>query len=165
MQTFMYKWTDKSTGMLYIGVHKGLENDGYICSSVYMLEEYKKRPYDFEREILKTFSDYTEARNYEIQYLEGVNASMNVCYYNRSNGYGSNSALPETRKRISESNKGKKKSPQHILNMTIARKNSESHQNHLKRLHKLNLGRKLNPDTKKKMAAAQQRRRERERGI
>ena len=49
---FLYKWTDHERNMFYVGAHKGHPDDGYVCSSKYMLEEYKERPEDFSREIL-----------------------------------------------------------------------------------------------------------------
>ena len=86
MRSFVYRWTDNLTGKLYIGVHKGTEYDGYVCSSRVMMKEYDVRPQDFIREILKTFDDYMEARAYEIELLTEVNAAANTCYYNMSNG-------------------------------------------------------------------------------
>lgn len=50
--SFVYKWTDNLTNKIYIGYHKGNIDDGYICSSKYMMPEYIKRPNDFVREIL-----------------------------------------------------------------------------------------------------------------
>lgn len=50
--SFVYSWSDYKTAKVYVGVHKGFEDDGYICSSKYMLKEYKERPQDFTREII-----------------------------------------------------------------------------------------------------------------
>lgn len=52
MTSFVYRWTDTLTGMMYIGVHKGLPDDGYICSSKVMLPIYHERPDTFIREIM-----------------------------------------------------------------------------------------------------------------
>jgi hypothetical protein len=41
-EAFVYCWTDKLHNKLYVGVHKGNVDDGYICSSKIMLKEYKK---------------------------------------------------------------------------------------------------------------------------
>lgn len=58
-EAFVYCWTDFGTNKLYVGVHKGTPDDGYICSSKIMLEEHTKRPNDFSREIVAqgTFAD------------------------------------------------------------------------------------------------------------
>ena len=50
--SFVYSWSDYKTAKVYVGVHKGFEDDGYICSSKYMLKEYKERPQDFTRQII-----------------------------------------------------------------------------------------------------------------
>ena len=39
-EAFVYCWTDHKTNKIYIGSHKGDVNDGYVCSSKYMMEEY-----------------------------------------------------------------------------------------------------------------------------
>jgi hypothetical protein len=50
--SFVYSWSDRSTSKVYVGVHKGHEDDGYVCSSKRMLKEYKERPEDFTRQII-----------------------------------------------------------------------------------------------------------------
>lgn len=50
--SFVYSWSDHKTAKVYVGVHKGHEKDGYICSSKYMIKEYKQRPEDFTRQII-----------------------------------------------------------------------------------------------------------------
>lgn len=46
MEAFVYVWTDTGTNKIYVGVHKGDSNDGYVCSSKYMKAEYKKRLFE-----------------------------------------------------------------------------------------------------------------------
>ena len=50
--SFVYSWSDKNTSKVYVGVHKGHEQDGYICSSKSVLKEYAERPKDFIRQII-----------------------------------------------------------------------------------------------------------------
>lgn len=118
MEAFVYCWTDLKTNKLYIGSHKGTIDDGYICSSKYMMEEYKKRPEDFTRQIIQTFDTYGEAKKYEIEMLTEVNAADNEQYYNKSNGSSEffrskDSISLEHKRKISFSQKGKKKSEEH----------------------------------------------------
>lgn len=82
---FLYQWYDKGKDMYYVGSHKGTPDDGYICSSEYMLEEYRKRPEDFEREILLTGTESCMRRKERFA-LQLVDAANNPKYYNRSNG-------------------------------------------------------------------------------
>ena len=54
---FVYIWYDKLKKMYYIGSHWGTENDGYICSSRWMRDSYRRRKHDFRRKtIIKIFS-------------------------------------------------------------------------------------------------------------
>lgn len=86
-EAFLYIWIDKKTNKKYIGIHKGDINDGYVCSSKIVLEEYNKRPTDFYREILN-FGTLQEMINAETFLLKQVNASCNSEYYNMHNGDG-----------------------------------------------------------------------------
>ena len=49
---FVYSWSDCKTSKIYVGVHKGFDDDGYVCSSKSMLKEFKERPHDFNRQII-----------------------------------------------------------------------------------------------------------------
>ena len=50
---FVYIWYDRKHKRYYVGSHWGTEDDGYVCSSPWMMQAYKKRPYDFKRRILE----------------------------------------------------------------------------------------------------------------
>ena len=49
---FVYVWMDKKKGRFYVGSHWGHEKDGYVCSSRWMRNAYKRRPGDFKRRIV-----------------------------------------------------------------------------------------------------------------
>jgi len=51
---FVYIWLDKKHKRYYIGCHWGSIDDGYICSSPWMMQAYRIRPNDFKRRIIKT---------------------------------------------------------------------------------------------------------------
>jgi hypothetical protein len=51
-EAFVYKWTNKKNGMIYIGYHKGTDYDGYISSGKRFLEAYHIEPDLFWREII-----------------------------------------------------------------------------------------------------------------
>lgn len=84
-EAFVYRWTDHGANMLYIGYHKGNVDDGYICSSKYMLSEYKIRPTDFTREII-SLGNHIDMRALEDKMLVEVDAARNPKYYNKHNG-------------------------------------------------------------------------------
>jgi len=52
MSGFVYIWRDRKHARYYIGSHWGDEDDGYVCSSKWMMQAYKRRPQDFKRKIL-----------------------------------------------------------------------------------------------------------------
>mgnify|MGYP000380334652 CR=1 FL=1 len=109
--SFTYCWTDHKNKMLYVGIHKGSHNDGYICSSKTMKEEYKKRPEDFTRQILAR-GTYAEMCVFETTILKSVDCAKNKSFYNRhaNNGkYYNRKCLPMTAEKISKSNLGKPK--------------------------------------------------------
>ena len=54
-EAFVYCWTDNLTNILYVGSHKGTEDDGYVCSSKYMMKEYKSRPDKHNDETRKNY--------------------------------------------------------------------------------------------------------------
>lgn len=105
--SFVYRWTDRLTGKLYVGYHKGTPDDGYVCSGKYMLEEYEKRPEDFEREIL-FFGTQEACLELETDLLTKDQASSNSHYYNMTDG-GGVFITEEFRHKVSKSKKGKKR--------------------------------------------------------
>ena len=86
-EAFLYCWTDHATNQLYIGWHKGTVDDGYICSSKYMKEQYNQRPDDFTREIV-AFGTTKDITNLETLLLRSVDAKNDDQFYNRHNGDG-----------------------------------------------------------------------------
>lgn len=81
---FVYCWTDHKTNKLYVGYHKGDINDGYVCSSKYMLLEYNQRKDDFSRQII-AHGDVESMRVLERKILESVNAAEDTSFYNKHN--------------------------------------------------------------------------------
>ena len=115
MDSFLYQWFDKTKNMFYIGVHKGTINDGYICSSKVMLEEYKKRPNDFERKILQ-YGNFQTLIKKETKLLIKINAAENAQYYNQHNGDGNffcKFHTEETKNKIRQKLKNHTKSKEH----------------------------------------------------
>lgn len=119
---FVYCLTQKSTGMLYVGVHKGTIDDGYICSSKLVMEQYNEC--DWSREII-AIGDYQDMINLETSILKSENAAKNPKYYNQHNGDGNfycKGVTKETRAKISKAHKGKKLSAAHRQKMSELRK-------------------------------------------
>lgn len=83
----VYLWYDCKHKKYYIGCHWGTENDGYICSSSWMLKAYKRRPYDFKRKILKiVHSNKKEMLEEEYKWLSKIKKEeLGKKYYNLHN--------------------------------------------------------------------------------
>lgn len=111
---FIYLWYDKKHKKFYIGRHWGTENDGYICSSVNMRNNYNNRPNDFKRRIIKRiYTSNNDLINEEQRYLDMVKPEECIVkYYNKtlksttpsSRGYKHS---PETIEKIKAGNKNK----------------------------------------------------------
>lgn len=144
---FVYLWYDRAYKRFYIGCHWGNVDDGYICSSSWMMKAYKKRPQDFKRRILVSNIE-TRARTFEEEYrfLQRIKShEVKVKYYNfYTNSKTHWSATPnaksiakksgdarkgktlgtcseETRKKISEAKKGKSFTQEHKDALKVSR--------------------------------------------
>jgi len=105
-EAFTYCWTDHRDNMLYVGWHKGRQDDEYICSSKWMLGEYNKRPSDFSRQIIAEGTQ-DDCLMLETAILNSVDAKHNFDYYNQHNGDGKficKKHTAETLKKISGEN-------------------------------------------------------------
>jgi hypothetical protein len=167
INSFVYCWTDLENNKLYIGSHKGDENDGYICSSKLMLKEYKKRPKTFIREIIAK-GDYKTIRNFESVLLITLNAAIDDNFYNLHNSDGKfycSGHSDESKKKMSKSQKGRKHSEETKSRMSDSMKNKK-HKSYYGRPMKeetkqkiidSNKGRKASEETKNKMREARRR--------
>lgn len=106
---FIYLWFDRKHKRFYLGSHLGTENDGYICSSKWMKQSYKRRPQDFRRRILKRYIRKQFLKEEEKKWLNLIKSEeLGKRYYNLSkimNGNGWEKDKPRTeeeKKKISE---------------------------------------------------------------
>jgi len=80
---FVYIWRDRKHKRHYIGVHWGREDDGYVCSSSWMTQAYKRRPADFKRKILRRVDTKEELFKEEARWLSMIQTSeLKTKYYN-----------------------------------------------------------------------------------
>jgi len=150
MEAFVYCWTDIKTNKLYVGSHKGTVDDGYVCSSKLMNEQYKKRPQDFKRQII-AFGSFTDIRKLEEKILNVVDARHNDEFYNQHNGNGNfylKGHTDEYKKRQSELLKGKRKSKTE----NYKKNKSESHKKALSLSKKGKKRKPFTDETKKRIS-------------
>lgn len=80
---FVYVWMDKKKGRFYVGSHWGHEKDGYVCSSRWMRNTYKRRPEDFKRRIVFRTSIREDLLPEEGRWLQMIKwEELGVRYYN-----------------------------------------------------------------------------------
>lgn len=110
---FIYIWYDRKHKKYYVGSHLGTEDDGYICSSRWMRQSYKRRPKDFKRRIIQRNLSKEVLKEEEHKWLKQIkNEELGKKYYNLTialNGNGwerGKSRSEETKKKISETLKG-----------------------------------------------------------
>jgi len=158
MEAFVYCWTDKVTNKLYVGSHKGTTNDGYICSSKLMLDEYKKRPDDFSRQIIAE-GNLKDIRKLEAKILQSVNARLNEQFYNKHDndgfyfdGWKSGTHTEEHLKNMSIAASKRKRTEEHINKLHEGRRASKNSQEHKAALIASRIGSTHNEETKKKMS-------------
>jgi hypothetical protein len=111
LEAFVYCWTDLGTNRLYVGVHKGTPDDGYVCSSKIMKEEYTKRPNDFSRQIIAqgTFSDCYAL---ETALLRATGADKDQGFYNMHQNNGKfylKGHMESSKKKIKDAHIGRKR--------------------------------------------------------
>lgn len=83
---FIYLWYDKKHKKYYIGRHWGHVNDGYVCSSNNMRNNFKNRPSDFRRRIISfVYTNLDDLVAEEQRWLNMIKKEeAGVKYYNVS---------------------------------------------------------------------------------
>jgi hypothetical protein len=81
---FVYIWYDRKHKRYYVGCHWGHVDDGYVCSSTWMRNSYKRRPTDFKRRIIsKIYTNRADLLEEEFKYLSMIKKEeLSKKYYN-----------------------------------------------------------------------------------
>lgn len=163
---FIYIWYDKKHRRFYVGSHWGYENDGYVCSSNWMRDAYRRRPYDFKRRIIKRlYTSHKDLLMEEDRYLKMIKDSeLGKKFYNlKKNTFERAWYLDEDKKltvgeKIGKANsislKGKKHSKETKQKMSKAQKGKlkgPQSEEHKKKLSEIRKNRKLSEDHKNKI--------------
>jgi hypothetical protein len=128
------------------------------------IKDQKEHPEHYRYKIVRIYETRKDALELEIKLHETFDVGINESFYNRSkqtsskfNIYGLKHS-EETRKKISESLKGKTSSEESRKKMSEARKGEKNHmygkklsEEHRKKIGAIHKGKKLSEDTLKKM--------------
>lgn len=104
---FVYIWYDRKHKRYYIGCHWGHENDGYICSSTWMKNAYRRRPEDFKRRVIsRVYSSRKDLIDKEYEWLQLISeVQLGKDYYNLTryrNGHWT--TCPDSYKSVQQKN-------------------------------------------------------------
>lgn len=158
---FVYIWFDRKHKRYYVGCHWGSIDDGYICSSNWMRDAYKRRPQDFKRRIL---SSKIESRKLmfeeEQRYLNMINPDeikkryYNLCLSSKDPWYKYDEKIQIIGQKISAAQRGQKRKPhseetkRKIAEANTGKKRTEENK---KLLSDLKKGRKLDAEHRAKI--------------
>ena len=123
-EAFVYCWSDHKTAKVYVGMHKGSVDDGYVCSSKHMMPEYKTRPNDFTRQIVGT-GTLNDCRALEIALLKKIVLDKETCYNKVAGKFIVMS--DDARERHRQAMIGKKQSPEHIAKRVASHSGDKNH--------------------------------------
>jgi hypothetical protein len=176
---FVYSWSDKATSKVYVGVHKGHEDDGYVCSSETMMHAYKERPHDFTRQIVAK-GLLKDCIVLETKIIAQLLKDGNTCY-NRSawpmilfdknisekmkaawNNRRKTPVSQETRLKMSEVRKGVPKTEETKLKMSLASMGKPKSKESIEKMRKALTGKPLSAETRANMKKAWVLRRQRQ---
>lgn len=137
---FIYLWYDRKHKRYYLGRHWGTEDDGYICSSTNMRNNYNNRPDDFKRRIIKrVYTSQEDLVLEEQRWLDFIHPKeCEVRYYNKT----LKSTVPTMR--------GRKHTEETKIKMSQTAKGRPKSEETKEKLRQVNLGKKYSDETNKK---------------
>jgi hypothetical protein len=131
---FVYHWYDRAQNMHYFGSHWGSQDDGYVCSSKWMKDAYKRRPKDFIREILAVVTtsraDLLRREQYWLDRISPKQLGKGV--YNLKNKISGHWFVDEGKlktvgEKIGDGNRGQKRTSEVRAKMSAAQKGKPGH--------------------------------------
>jgi group I intron endonuclease len=119
---FVYLWTNQINGRWYVGSHEGHPADGYIGSGkIFKLAVRKYGLKSFVREILYQGIYFREEEEKILVELDAANDPSSYNMKDRAlGGTSGTKRSEETKRRISESNKGRVHTKKSRMNMSLA---------------------------------------------
>lgn len=153
MDSFVYRWTNKTLNKIYIGYHKGTEDDGYVCSSASerFWNDFNNPNYIWEREILHKgpMKECQEVENRMLNELDITSESV----YNQRNNLMFN-LDDEVRNKLSEAAKKRNQNPEYIEKLRQASKALWEDPAHRERIKQTHTGKSVSEETKNKIRQA-----------
>lgn len=125
---FIYIWFDRKHRRFYIGSHWGTENDGYICSSNWMRDAYRRRPHDFKprRIIARVYTNRQDLLIEEYRWLQMIKPEeLGKRYYNLRNHFQNHWTADKqkqktVREKLSQAIKKRREDPEYCERVRLA---------------------------------------------
>jgi hypothetical protein len=160
---FVYVWRDRKHKRYYVGCHWGSPDDGYVCSSTWMMQANHRRPQDFKRRVVATRFSRQELLNEEYRWLMMIKQEeLRSRYYNlkimRDNQWHSTGLRETVGQKISKALKGKPDSRKDVVGtgrkISAAKKGKAFTDEHRAALSEAQKGSRQSEETRLKRAEA-----------
>lgn len=153
MDSFVYRWTNKTLDKIYIGYHKGTEDDGYVCSSASKTfwEDYENPEYIWHREILFK-GTMKECQEIESKMLDDLDITSEKVYNQRNNLMFN--LDDEVRNKLREAALKRNQNPEYIEKLRNASKKLWENESHRERIRQTHTGKPVSDETKEKIKQA-----------
>lgn len=153
MDSFVYRWTNKTLNKIYIGFHKGVENDGYICSSASekFWNDFNNPDYVWQREILYK-GTMKDCQLVESKLLNELDITSEFVYNQRNNVMFN--LDDEVRNKLSEAAKRRNQNPEYIEKLRQSSRKLWEDPNHRRKVTIANTGKTVSKETKEKLREA-----------
>lgn len=153
MDSFVYRWKNLTLNKIYVGFHKGTEDDGYVCSSSsdQFWEDYNNLNYKWEREILFK-GTMKECQLLESQILDKLDVTSDNVYNNKNNlMFNLND---EVRFKLSVAAQKRGSDSEYRRQQSERTKKQWEDPNHRRRISEANIGKTHSEHTKDKIRVA-----------
>jgi hypothetical protein len=150
MDSFVYCWTNHTLNKIYVGFHKGTEDDGYICSSRSdeFWKDFKNLNFKWTRQIIAKGS-MKECQKLESKILNSIDITCESVYNNKNNlMFNLNE---EVRKKLSISAKKRNQNDNYIKMLSEKAKKQWNDPKFRLYMSEINKGKKLTEETKNKL--------------
>lgn len=153
MDSFVYRWTNKTLNKIYIGYHKGTVDDGYVCSSASekFWNDFNNPNYIWEREILHK-GPMKECQEVERRMLNELDITSESVYNQRNNLMFN--LDDEVRNKLSEAAKKRNQNPEYIEKLRQSSKALWDDPAHRERIKQTHTGKSVSEETKQKLREA-----------
>ena len=165
---YVYKITNKNSGMMYIGSRSSVVEPSkdigieYFSSSVdkEFKSDQRNNPSDYAYEVIETFNCRGDASNFEIKLHNEFNVSKNPLFYNRAKATTTGFCVhglkhsDETRKKISDARKGKTRSDETRKKISNSKKGKTHSDETRQKMSDTQHGKTVSDETRKKMSDA-----------